>query len=148
MEIWCHLWLFWVRLKILERNIEKGTKRLCDLWVCVAGFHMHKPRTTCSISTSQDIFQTVNDINIFPNISQALYTFLRVERPNLHPHGMQCTVEFMSCSTCGSTIEIGNSLHTEINFVVSLFPQYHSHNVRRQTINVANFFPCTNKFIG
>lgn len=45
----------------------------------------------------------------------------------------------------GSNTEIGNWLHAEINFVVSLFPQ-HEATISSDTHQTSKF-SCTNKFI-
>lgn len=58
-----------------------------------------------------------------------------------------CTVHFIfhMHMVSGSNTEIGNLLHAEISFVVSLFPQ-HEAIISSDTIKLANFLVQTNLF--
>lgn len=72
-------------------------------------FRSHKPRKLVQISF-QDIFQTVINSHVFLKIKfPRIWNAMAEKRPRQKRH--------MEISN-----EIGNSLHTEINFVVSLFP--------------------------
>lgn len=143
--------VLWLVSNVEYREKEPNSDVIYEIWWAAVLVHMLWKLVRF---LNQDIFQTVK--NIWKGkiqISQDIFHKYKNGKINAHMKHDEiyvccaCTVHFIfhMHMVSGSNTEIGNLLHAEINFVVSLFPQHEA--TISSDAHQTSKFSCTNKFI-